>query len=226
MVASGCATPYGVDPAGLRGTYEEVSNSALTSTKASSTTNVVLYRANLRDQIDKNPESVLHDLQQQIAKGDDRRNLRFALAELNFLIGEKLEHADSADRRIKATDSYLLSALYAYSYLFGAGEEPLPSMYDNCFRQACDLYNRALGKGLSTAEGAIALQDEHRELLTGSLQMTVDATRVQGELGQFEKFLLADDYRIRGCTIRNRIWEGNSARTRWPEPPFAARLDS
>ena len=52
----GCATPYGVTPAGLRGAYEEVNISALTSKETSSLTRAVLYRHNLLEQFDKDPE--------------------------------------------------------------------------------------------------------------------------------------------------------------------------
>ncbi len=203
---SGCATPYGVAPAGLRGAYEEVNNSALTSTEASSNTRAVLYRYNQLEQFDQDPETVLHFLRQLAAKGDDRRDLRFTLAELNFLYGEKLEQASSAELRLRAPDHYLVSALYAYYYLFGAGDDPLPNTYDIRFRQACGLYNRALGKGLvSDAEGTIFIGEQQRDLPYSSLYLTVDATWLTEGLEQFDRFVLADDYRVRGFTIRNRV---------------------
>ena len=202
---SGCATPYGVAPAGLRGAYEEVNVSALTSAETSSYTLAVLYRHDLLEQYDEAPETVLNFLHGLAAEGDGRRDLRFALAELNFLYGEKLEHASSAHQRVQAANHYLVSALYAYYYLFGAADEPLPNTYDNHFRQACALYNRALGKGLgSGADGTIIIGNQQRHLPVGSLAVSVDATRLARGLAQFERFLLADDYRVRGFTIRNR----------------------
>ncbi|MCB2173697.1 alpha/beta hydrolase [bacterium] len=202
---SGCATPYGVAPAGLRGAYEEVNVSALTSPVASSYTRTVLYRHNLLEQYDEAPETVLAFLHRLAAGGDDRRDLRFALAELNFLYGEKLEQASSGGQRVQAANHYLVSALYAYYYLFGTADEPLPNTYDNHFRQACAFYNRALGKGLeSGADGAIIIGNQQRHLPFGSLQISVDATRLARGLAQFESFVLADDYLVRGFTIRNR----------------------
>jgi pimeloyl-ACP methyl ester carboxylesterase len=198
--------PYGVAPAGLRGAYEEVNVSVLTSTEASSYTRTVLYRHNLLEAFDKNPETVLTFLHRLAVEGDDRRDLRFALAELNFLYGEKLEHASSAGHRSQAADHYLVAALYAYYYLFGAGGDAAPNPYDNRFRQGCALYNRAVGKGLENGvDGAVVVGEQLRELPFGSLRVSVDATRLSRGLAQFERFVLADDYRVRGFTIRNRI---------------------
>ncbi len=205
-LVSGCATPYGVAPAGLRGAYAEVNQTALTSKDPSSNTRTVLYRYNLLEQFDNDPETVLHFLQQLAAEGDKRRDLRFTLAELNFLYGEKLEQAQSKEQRVRAADYYLISALYAYYYLFGAGDDPLPNSYDIRFRQACGFYNRALGKGLvSGADGPVFIGDQQRDLTFGSLHLTVDTTHLAQGLAQFERFELADDYRVRGFAIRNRV---------------------
>lgn len=203
---SGCATPYGVAPAGLRGAYEEVNNTALSSAEASSNSRAVLYRYNLLEQFDEDPQTVLEFLQQRAATGDGRRDLRFALAELNFLFGEKLEQEQNAERRVQAADRYLVSALYAYFYLFGVGDEPLPNTYDSRFGQACSFYNRALGKGLATgADGAIQVEQQQRELPFGTLLLSVDSRHIHGGLAQFDSFRLADDYLVRGFTIRNRV---------------------
>jgi pimeloyl-ACP methyl ester carboxylesterase len=202
---SGCATPYGVAPAGLRGAYEEVNASALTSKEASSYSRTVLYRHNLLEAFDKDPETVLAFLHRRAAEGDDRRDLRFALAELNFLYGEKLEHAPTAGQRGQAADHYLVAALYAYYYLFRAGGDAAPNAYDNRFRQGCELYNRAVGKGLENGvDGAVVIGEQLRELPFGSLRVSVDATRLNRGLAQFERFVLADDYLVRGFTIRKR----------------------
>ena len=53
----------------------------------------------------------------------------------------------------EAPDYFLLSAIYAYLYILGDGKEPPPSAWDIRFRQACDLYNRALARGFPAGDG-------------------------------------------------------------------------
>jgi len=205
VLLSGCATPYGVAPAGLRGAYKESNASALTASKASNHARIILYRYNLLDQYDKDPETVLKILDQKVVGGDDRRDLRFALAELSFLYGEKLEKNENADKAALAPDRYLTAAAYAYSFLFGRSKDPAPSKYDNRFRQACVFYNRSLAKGLATGkQGRLILKNETRNLPIGSLAISIRADKFTADVNRFDFFLSADEYLVRGFKVRNR----------------------
>jgi len=205
VLLSGCATPYGLSPAGLRGAYKESNASALTGSKAGNHARIVLYRYNLLDQYEKDPETVLNILDQKVVDGDDRRDLRFALAELSFLYGEKLEKNENADKAALAPDRYLTAAVYAYSFLFGQSTEAAPSKYDNRFRQACVFYNRSLAKGLATGkQGRLILKNETRNLPIGSLAISIRADKFTADVSRFDFFLSADEYLVRGFKVRNR----------------------
>lgn len=204
-VLTGCATPVGLKPAGLRGAHLETSVYALSEATPSYNTKVVLQRYDLLERFAKEPESVLDALHQKAAGGDDRRDMRFALAELSFLYGETLEKNASPRIKSQAPDYYLSAALHAYLFLMGESREAPPSPYDKRFREACDIHNRGLGKGLATgAEGRVVLRDDVRNLPSGPLSLTIDTTAFKWDLGQFDRILCSDDYLVRGLTIRNR----------------------
>lgn len=202
---SGCATHVGVKPAGLRGAYKEINASALTESKPGTNTRIVLHRYDLIKTYEKDPEAALNTLHQKVDGEDDRRDLRFALSELNFLYAEKLENSQDKHKKLRAPDFFLVSAVFAYQFLFGNSREDPPSPYDNRFREACVFYNRALGKGLATGEnGKLEIRDGVRMLPLGSLPVSIKNMSFKRDLSQFDQILCADDYLVRGFTVRNR----------------------
>ena len=204
-LCAGCATPVSTSRVGLREVYRDMTVVALNAHKTSYQTAVVLHRYDLSERFEEDPAGVLALLHQRALNEDDRRDLRFALAELCFLYGDHLgESTDPLEQRL-AADHFLMSAAYAAIYLFGESREESPSPYDRRFREACDLYNRALGKGLATGEGGqVELRNVVRELPIGRVALSVKADTLPWPLDGFEAFLLADDYAVHGLTVRNR----------------------
>ena len=202
---AGCATPVGTSRVGLREAYRDITVGALNAREASYETGVVLHRYDLPERFYRDPAGVLALLHDKALNEDDRRDLRFALAELSFLYGDHLsESIDPAEHRL-APDYFLMSSVYAALYLFGDSQEAPPSPFDRRFREACDLYNRALGKGLATGEGGqIELRSTVRELPVGRVALVLKADTLPWPLDGFEAFLLADDYSVHGLTLRNR----------------------
>ncbi len=195
----------GVKPAGLRGAYEEINASALTEPKPGTNTRIVLHRYDLAKKFENEPEAVLNFLHQKAEGEDDRRDLRFALSELNFLYAEKLENSQDIHNKQRAADFFLVSAIYAYQFLLGDSKEEPPSSYDNRFREACILYNRALGKGLATGKnGQIELRDGVRELPVGPLPVSIKNKSFRWDVSQFDQILCSDDFLVQGFTTRNR----------------------
>lgn len=202
---SGCATHVGVKPAGLRGAYEEINASALTESKPGTNTRIVLHRYDLIKTYEKDPEAALTTLHQKVNGEDDRRDLRFALSELNFLYAEKLENSQDKHKKLMAPDFFLVSAVYAYQFLFADSREEPPSPYDNRFREACVIYNRALGKGLATGEnGKLEIREGVRKLPVGPLLVSIKNKSFKWEVSKFDQILCSDDYLVRGFTVRNR----------------------
>lgn len=111
----------------------------------------------------------------------------------------------SLEQKAQAPDYYLSAALYAYLFLMGDSREATPSPYDDRFRQACDIHNRALGKGLATGEGGrVVLRDGVRNLPSGPLSLSIDTSAFEWDLDQFDQILCSDDYLVHGFTVRNR----------------------
>jgi pimeloyl-ACP methyl ester carboxylesterase len=202
---AGCATPpMGVRPVSPRDSYLDSTANVLNREVKSNPTEVVLHRYNAGGLYDEHPEEAIRFLHDKSTR-DNRRDILFALAELSYLHGERLMESFSREKQRLAPDYFLLSAVYAYLYLVGdAGDEP-PSPFDRRFREACDLYNRALGRGMLTGEdGALELKGGVRKLTVGNLEISLKPEILTWQMADFEKFLLADAYKVRGFTQRNR----------------------
>ena len=205
LSAAGCATPVGVERVSPQEAYREININALNRGEASGDTKVVLQRYDLVGRFDKDPAAALATLRAKVRGEDDRRDLRFAIAELEFLYAGRLLESEDPEERRRAADHFLDAAGYAYSYLLGDSREDPPGPYDRRFRVACDLYNRALGRGLATGEGGrVDLRGGDRMLPAGLLTITPDTSRLPWPVGTFDLFLLADEYTVQGLTVRNR----------------------
>lgn len=208
LALAGCATPVGVNKVSLEDAYREISSNTLAGYTFSPDTKIVLHRFDLLGRYEEYPAEVIAILHDKVFK-DPRRDLRFALAELSFHYGEQLAkqnaQGESDSNGDNTADHFLMSAIYAYYYLFGPrGEEP-PGAYDRRFRVACDLYNRALGKGLATGDsGRLEFKEGVRQLPFGQLAISLNTEKLQWPLADFDSFLPADDFAVRGLTVRNR----------------------
>jgi hypothetical protein len=106
-----------------------------------------------------------------------------------------------------ASDYYLASALYAYFYLSGANQETVSRLLDPRARVACDLYGRGLAKGLASTRdtnGVVVLASGVRQLPPGPVNLQLSQPGFPWSLEAFDHFLAADDFVVRGLTVRNR----------------------
>lgn len=107
-------------------------------------------------------------------------------AELSYLQGAKLQGGGSQDGRERAPDLFLQSAVFAYYYLLGDGREPLPSAYDIRFREACDLYYRALRQAFPANENeGLILSRRERHLPVGNLELVLKTDTLTWRLENF-----------------------------------------
>jgi pimeloyl-ACP methyl ester carboxylesterase len=206
LMAGGCATPtpVGVTSAGRNFAYAQIDRSALNSEKYSSATATVLHRYNLERLQDKSPLRCLIQLH-QIACNDDRRDPLFALSELSFLLGKEDRRVTVNGRTLAPENCFAASAVYAYLFLLGKGEEAPPDAFDRRFRMACDFYNRSLGVILARREGQRA--DGEREWILPVGRILIHRggdSDFEVPLNENETFVSADRYRIRGLSVRNR----------------------
>lgn len=200
-----CATPIGVTKVELRESYRTINANALNADTVSSDTKIVLSRYNLLDRLDDDPGAVIAALHEK-ALQDARRDILFALAELSFFHGERLRKITAPTKPGADADYFLMSSIYAYYYLYGRAGEDAPGSYDHRFIIAGELYNRALGRGLALGESGHwgDHKERIRRLPVGDITLFWGKNSLGLPVDEFQSFLPADDYAVRGLTIRNR----------------------
>src|SRR5271170_769790 len=88
LALAGCTTPIGATKVSPRQAYQHLHQNALNSSQCSADTMRVLHRYDLDEAIVKNPDATL-ERHQAIASTDDRRDLLYALSELNFFNADR-----------------------------------------------------------------------------------------------------------------------------------------
>jgi pimeloyl-ACP methyl ester carboxylesterase len=204
LALAGCVTPIGADKVSPRQAYQHLNQNALNSSQCSAETMKVLHRCGFDEAFRKNPDATLQKLQ-AIACTDDRRDLLYALSELNYHNAELQGQSVKPGVPKFARNSYFASAIYAYLYLFSEGKEPPPSPFDIRVRVAGDLYNRGLAQGLMVNTNALV------EMATGPRATSPGVVEVQftqpgfpWDLNLFKAFYSADEFVVRGLSTRNR----------------------
>jgi pimeloyl-ACP methyl ester carboxylesterase len=203
---AGCAAPMGADRVTTRQAYAQVEANALRTGKPSAATVAVLHRYDLDRVARAQPDEAVRRLH-RIALDTGGRDILFALAETSYVAGDRIRHSVKPWDTRYPRDYYLGSAVYAWLFLFGQGEEAPPVFLDRRLRAACDFYNYGLGLALTDAKstnGIVRLQDERRRLPAGEIDLKLNLTDFPAGLEPFERFLLADHYRVRGLSVRNR----------------------
>ena len=131
----------------------------------------------------------------------------FALAELSYVAGDHIRRSVKPWDPRDARDYYLGSAVYAWLFLYGEGAESPPPAYKRRFREACDFYNYGLGLALTGAgstNGVVELVSGRRRLPVGEIDLQVKDSPVTERVKASEQILLADQFRVRGLSVRNR----------------------
>ena len=193
LLASGCATPIGVERADPQSVHRELTGNVLSTGELSDFTQNVLRIAGIADIAEDDPAAALATLHEAVKTGIAGPPAMFAYAELAF------KHASEGGGR----PYYLASAVYAFAYLFPGAEGEAPSPFDPRYRWAVELYNRALTKAFETAGGAqVELRSGVYELPFGRLDVTFDQNSlIWGDL-RLTEFAPAAEFNVRG--LRNR----------------------
>jgi pimeloyl-ACP methyl ester carboxylesterase len=206
LLLAGCVAPIGADRVTTRQAYAQVEANALRTGKPSAQTVAILHRCDLDRLAASQPDEAVRQLHRQaLAVGD--RDMLFALAEMSYVAGERIRHSVTPWDPRDARDYYLGSAVYAWLFLFGQSEEAPPVFLDRRLREACDFYNYGLGLALSERKGTnavVRLQDGRRRLPVGEIDLKLNLANFPAGLEPFEQFLLADQFRVRGLSVRNR----------------------
>ena len=207
LLASGCTTPIGADHVSARRAYAQVEQNALSAGVPSSDAAWIINRYGLTKLAAEHPDEAVRQLHVQALKTRDR-NILYALAELSFVagkhVGESVKPWDDRDAR----DFYLGAAVYAYLFLFSEeAQGAMASSFDRRFRTACDLYNYGLGLGLKerrNTNNLVRLEGGRRALPVGAVTLDFKHDEFPWDLSLFDKFLLADEFKVHGLSVRVR----------------------
>lgn len=193
LLGGACRSPVGVDRTGFEANFAEQRASVLDGGAVSATSLQLLSILGLEEAFAEDPEDALQQLETRFA-AEKRRRPFAALAELSH------QHA----RVTGDPGGYLLSALYAYYYLFSDELEPEPDPYDPLFRLACDIYNRSLALALLDESGEVITEDRVVETPRGPFELTERRPGFPWGKEEFSTFLPSDAYRVRGLNGRVR----------------------
>ena len=204
LASGGCGAAIGTKDVGFRKAYEQINTNALVDDQYSVTSKNVLHRYHMAQSFKETPQKTLKDLHGKIT-GDNRRDLLFALAELNYFTA-KYTLRDLDDTPLPETRGYYLNAaIYAYFCLFDDSRNKPADPFDRRFRLACDIYNIALAKAMTGKKGDLIFEDGKRQLPAGdTIDLKLNSRNFPVPLDQFEKFLAADRLDIYGLSRRNR----------------------
>lgn len=201
---SGCATPIGVNKVSPRESYQDVYANPLNAGVLSDSARYVLKRYDLLKNFEKEPAATIAALHEK-ALHDDRGDILYTLAEGSYLYGSQLVDGHQEKEQKPAPDYFLLSALYSYYFVSGDRSRQRLSVFDHRGRTAVDMYNFGLWQAFATGDSeGLILKAAERKLPFGSISIALDTSQFPWKLEEFEKFLPADQYAVRGVSVRNR----------------------
>ena len=203
LVLSGCGGAIGTRDVGFRKAYEQINSNAFLDEGFSTTAKNVLQRYNMGQFFKENPLKCLNQLHEKI-KTDNRRDLLFALAELNYFTAKYTLRDLDGSPLPENRQYYLNAAIYAYFYLFDETRNQPANPYNRRYRLACDLYNIALAEAMTNAKGTLVFVTGVRKLPFGDIDLTLDAADFPVKMDRFEKIVAADRLDIYGLSKRNR----------------------
>jgi pimeloyl-ACP methyl ester carboxylesterase len=206
LLLAGCATPIGADRVTTRQAYAQVEANALRDGKPSAVTAAILHRYDLDRLAARQPDEAVRQLHRKaLATGE--RDLLFALAELSYTAADQIRRSLKPWDLRDAREYYLGSAVYAWLFLFGESKEAPPTFLDPRLRTACEFYNYGLGLALTekkSTNAVVQLQAGTRRLPVGAIALQLNLTNFPIAQEAVEQFLLTDQFRVHGLSVRNR----------------------
>jgi len=204
---AGCRAPIGADRVSTRAAYTQVEMNAISGGKPSADSEWIIHRYGLGRLADERPDEAVRQLHGH-AQTAGERDILYALAELSFAAAREVEKSVKPWDPRDARDYYLGSAVYAYLFLFSDElKGAKPSSFDRRFRNACDLYNYGLGLALKERKetnNIVRLEGGKRRLPVGEITMDFSTNHFPWSLEMFDKILLADEFKVRGLSVRVR----------------------
>jgi pimeloyl-ACP methyl ester carboxylesterase len=169
--------------------------------RPSQRTEDTLTRYDLKNRFRSEPEFVLARLE-QLARQHPDPDLVFALAELSWIEGRRLDRW----RRPAAIDRFLDTVANAYDFLFDPDLADPERASDPRFRLACDLYNGGLERLLRAAQanGQIMPDGKIRLKVHGEEQVVpVRLTDSPWTVDDVDQLIITSDFEVSGLPTRS-----------------------
>ena len=193
LLASGCATPIGVNYVNPRVAYQSLTGNILSAERPSSFSARELMNLNLYQRFENDPAKALAEMHAGLApKGDEDR--LFALVELSFAHAERTEDKSY----------YLAAAVYAYSFILPGEHGTAPRAIDPRFRWAADIYNQALTRAAMIDQKPVPRAGKF-SLPFGEIEIDFNENDLIWAGYRLTGFVPAADIAIRGLRNRYRI---------------------
>ena len=205
LLTSGCQAPVGAQKTSPALVYRQNHENALSGSGLSRETQSVLRRFDQEQPFAKDPDAAIRFIHQKAVESGEH-HLLFALSELNYRAGERIRRSVKPWDLRDARDYYLASAVYAWFFLFEEGKWADQESFDPRFRTACNFYNSGLSWALteSRSTNAIAvLEGGVRHLPVGQIELKFSQQDFPWPLSEFQQFLVADQFLVRGLSMRN-----------------------
>ncbi len=209
LLVTGCVstTPLGADRVSSRTAYAQVERNALSTGQPSDDARWIIHRYGLTQLAKEHPDEAVRQLHEHALRTRDR-NILYALAELSYVAGDFVNQSVKPWDPRDARDFYLGAAVYSYLFLFSDDAlGPKASAFDRRFRNACDLYNHGLGLALKArreTNDVVYLESGKRRLPVGEITIDFSSAEFPFSLDLADKFLLADEFKVRGYSVRVR----------------------
>ena len=195
LLLAACAAPVTVERVDPRSVHRELTANVLTVGEESGASRNVLYRWDLTERFESDPEGALAQLHAAVVSGRAGRDELFTLAELSFL------HAERTGKQ----EYYLAAAVYAYALLFPNGAADPLYPVDPRLRVAADLYNRGLTSGFASADrSVIELRGGTWSLPFGELTVELDPKWLRWGDRRLVNFVPVAELEVRGLRERYR----------------------
>ena len=195
LLLATCAVPVTVERVDPRTVHRELTANVLTVGEESGASRNVLYRWDLTERFESDPEGALAQLHDAVTSGRAGRDELFTLAELSFL------HAEQTGKQ----EYYLAAAVYAYALLFPHGAADPLYPVDPRLRVAADLYNRGLTSAFASADRSVVeLRGGTRALPFGELTVELDPKWLRWGDRRLVNFVPVAELEVRGLRERYR----------------------
>jgi len=193
LLASGCATPIGVNYVDQHIAYQSITANILSADRPSSFSARELMNLNLYQRFEDEPEKALAEMHAGLAPQGDEDRL-FALTELSFA------HAEASGEK----SYYLAAAVYAYAFMLPGEHGRQPRAIDPRFRWAADIYNQALTRAAMIDETPVPRGGTFK-LPFGELTVDFNENDLVWVGFRLINFVPAADIEVRGLRNRYRI---------------------